>query len=179
MYRPVSAESVRAALDLQSKLAMEERPLVRANSMIEGFRASSTRPVVGETVYFEGYVKWHLWPCWWFGVEGERCLLLVDEVEVASTTTGKEGYFKFAHLFKTTGRYWVKAKYPGSLLVNPCESLPIEVTVLTEEQKREEELRFLLFVGGVGAVAVIGLVGVVLYAEEARRRELMLAALRR
>jgi hypothetical protein len=176
-FKSVPAESVRAAFDLQSRLAKEG--LQKANTTIEDFRASKTRPVVDEMVYFEGYVKWHLFPCFWYGVEGDRCILKVDEKEVTETITGKDGYFKIAYVFKAAGKYYVKARFPGSLTLNPSESLPIEITVLTEEEKKEEETRFWLLVGGIGAAVVIGVVGVAAYMEESRRRELMLAALAR
>jgi hypothetical protein len=96
---------------------------------------------------------------------------------VGSALSGGDGVFYFIWKPATVGSYLVKARYPGSWKFDPCESTPIRVNVVSEEEKRAEEQRFWLTVAGVGVAAVAVVGGVLWFVGESERRRMMLAAL--
>jgi hypothetical protein len=51
------------------------------------------------------------------------------------------------------GTHWVKVRFDGDLLHDPCESYDIQVTVITEDQKKEEEQSTLITFLVAGAIA--------------------------
>lgn len=142
------------------------------------FMVSPTRPVVGGEVTISGTLKWkQLW--YWVILGGEAVNFIVDgEVVATQTTKSGLGTFRFTWSPPRTGIYWVKVRYGGSLIYNPCESEDVRVEAITEEEKKEEDTRLLLMAGGaIGAVAIAG-IGLALYSEESKRREMMLLARR-
>jgi hypothetical protein len=145
---------------------------------IVDFSVSDTRPAVGWDVLVRGVLQTHT-PilCWWEGLGNERVDILVDDKVVGSALTGGDGVFNFVWKPTTVGSFLVKARYPGSWKFDPCESTPIRVTVISEEEKSAEEQRFWLTVAGVGVAAVAVVGGVLWFIGESERRRLMLAAL--
>lgn len=143
---------------------------------IADFRCSPTRVAVGETVTIAGTLQWHT-PvlCWWNALEGKTVEFLADTAKLGETTSGSGGGFRFLWTPRETGTYWIKAHFPGDIIYNRCESQTVRVEVISKEQKREEEMRFWALVG-VGVVAVVGVVGgVIYYLQEQRRMEMLLA----
>jgi len=145
---------------------------------IVDFSVSDTRPAVGSDVLIKGTLQTHT-PilCWWEGLGNERVDILVDDNVVGSALSGGDGVFYFIWKPATVGSYLVKARYPGSWKFDPCESTPIRVNVVSEEEKRAEEQRFWLTVAGVGVAAVAVVGGVLWFVGESERRRMMLAAL--
>lgn len=155
------------------------KPLGLVTTRIRDFKASNDRPIVGERVSFEGFLEWHDPICRWFGLDGLAVKLLLNGSEIASVNTTSGGFFRFYHSFESKGRYTVKARFEGTYMppwYNPVESTPIEITVLTKEEKEKEEEQKMMqniYLGlGIGAVAVIGVVGYLAYKAQVERKEL-------
>jgi hypothetical protein len=72
----------------------------------------------------------------------------------------------------------VKAVFEGDISFSGCESTPVEVTVLTQEEKAREEQQFWIMVGGIAVIALVG-IGVVAYMVEREREMQLLVAARR
>ena len=157
---------------------MGERSRLIVNTRIRDFKVSNARPVVGETVEFTGYLQWHLWPlCTFYGADSKLVSVVVDEKTVGSEMTTAEGFFRVYWKPESPGEYIAKAVFAGTIDMNPCTSPPIRITVLTPEQKAEEERRFWLTVAGIGGAVILGLVGFAMYLDYQRRREEMMALL--
>jgi hypothetical protein len=148
------------------------------NTRIRDFKVSNTRPVVGETVEFTGYLEWHLWPVSsWYGADSRVVKVLVDGTEVGSGMTTAQGFFRVYWRPTSPGSYIAKAKFEGTIDQNPCESPPIAITVLTEEQKKEEQQRLYITIAAIAGVCATGLIGFGLYMDYQRRREEMMTLL--
>jgi hypothetical protein len=150
-------------------------------TQIVNFRVSDARPAVGQTITFTGCLQWHVWPCVGGGIDGVLVNLLKDEVKVGDDYTEGGGWFEIQWSADRVGTYRFKAGFDGTWNWMPCSSQEITVTVLTPEQKAEEERRFwLMIAGAAGGVCVAALIGVGLYLEHERRmRMLAMVAARR
>lgn len=145
---------------------------------ITDFRVSPTKVAVGETVTIAGTLQWHLFPCFWFALEGRTVKILADTTKLGEAKSGGGGGFRFVWTPMYKGAYWIKARFPGDLLYNGCSSATIKVDVMSREEKEEEERRFWALVG-VGAVVTLAVVGGVVYTFEEERRFRMLMLRRR
>ena len=152
-------------------------PLGLFGTRIRDDEISEDRVVVGESVAIEGYLEWQFLQ-WWYGLDGQYIDILVNEQEVARVGVGGGGYFKGIHRFTSPGSFIIKARYRGDGTFSSAESSPFDVTVITKEQKEEEERNFYLLVGGVGAAGLVG-VGALAYWYERRQRMEMLMMARR
>jgi hypothetical protein len=171
---------VSVAVAVVAAQSIRSRELGIYATRIIDFSVSDSRPVVGKDVMIQGTLQTHT-PifCWWEGLGGEPVAILVDDREVGSALSGGDGVFHFVWRPTAVGSFLVRARYPGSWKYDPCESTPIRVEVITEEEKKEEELRFWLMVAGVGVAAVGVIGGVLWYMGESERRRMMMAALAR
>jgi len=156
---------------------MQAQELALLSTRIADYRVSPVRVVAGESVTISGTLQWHV-PliCWWNALEGKTVEIIADTIKLGEVSSGSGGGFRFTWTPKDVGVYWVKARFPGDLIVyNGCESQTVKVDVITPEQKQREEMQFWGLVG-VGALTVVGVVGAVIYYyEEERRMELLLA----
>jgi hypothetical protein len=145
-------------------------------SRITDYKVNPTRVAVGETVTIAGTLQWHT-PilCWWNPLEGRKIEVIADTAKLGETASGSGGGFRFTWSPTTVGTYWIKARFPGNLIYNACESQTVRVDVITTEKKREEEMWFWGLVG-TGVFGTLIIIGMVLYhVEEMRRMELLLA----
>jgi hypothetical protein len=151
--------------------------LALLGTRIADFKVTPTRVAVGETVTIAGTLQWHT-PilCWWNALGDKTIEIIADTTKLGEATSGSGGGFRFVWTPTSVGVYWVKAHFPGDLILyNGCESQTVRLDVITKEQKAEEERQFFALVG-IGAVTVVAIVGVAVYAyEEERRLSLMLA----
>jgi hypothetical protein len=109
-------------------------------------------------------------------LEGEPIEIIADTTKLGETSSGSGGGFRLTWIPKSAGAYWVKARYPGTLIMYAgCESQTVRIDVITPEQKQQEEMQFWVLVG-VGVTTVLAITGAVIYHfEEQRRMELILA----
>lgn len=150
------------------------RPAAVNETRIRDFNVSTYRPVVGETVEFTGYLEFKrplTW--WWEPVEGEPVHLVVDGQVVDTQPTGKGGWFKLRWAPTKTGKYLAWVRYDGSIWNNPCESAKVGIEVITEEQRRQEEMRLMGAIAVVGGVVVAAVAGIAAYLHYQRQREEM------
>lgn len=142
------------------------------------FKVSETRPVIGGSVEISGYLEGN--PIvGWYGLDGRAVRVVADRTTIISTTTSAEGYFKVLWRPSSTGKFIVKAVFDGDLLNDRCESVEVEVTVLTEEEKAKEEQAFWIMVGGLALVSIVGVAAVAYMISEERRMQMLLAARRK
>ena len=114
------------------------KPLL-VTTRIRDFKASNTRPVVGETIDFTGYLEWHLFPiCRWYGLDGKPVKIIVDGKEVASGTTSAGGFFRIYWTPKSPGEYIVRARYDGDPLYNACESPQIRIRGISQRELKAQ-----------------------------------------
>jgi hypothetical protein len=151
--------------------------LALLSTRITNFRVSPTKVAVGETVTIAGTLQWHT-PilCFWNALEGKGVEIIADTTKLGEVSSGSGGGFRFTWTPKSVGVYWVRAKFPGDLIIyNGCESQTLRVDVITKEQKQLEEMQFWALVG-VGAATVLAVTGAVIYHfERSREMELILA----
>ena len=148
--------------------------LALLNTRIQDFNVAPQRAVVDEGVSIAGKLQWK--SVWWTNLGKETVKLVVDGEVVETQVTGTDtGAFKFTWYPRAKGIYWVKVRYDGTLIYNPCESPEVKVEAITEEEAEEEEQRTLILAGvGIGSVVLV-IIGVALYMEERQRRTMMLA----
>ena len=115
--------------------------------------------------------------CTWYGADSRVVKVLVDGTEVGSGMTTAQGFFRVYWRPTSPGSYIAKAKFEGTVDQNPCESPPIAITVLTEEQKKEEQQRLWITIAAIAGVCATGLIGFGLYMDYQRRREEMMTLL--
>jgi hypothetical protein len=127
------------------------------------FGASPGRVVVGGTVTIGGKLEWHFWPfCNWISLDGKKVEIYLDGTKMGEATTEEGGVFRFYWTPQAVGTYYVKAHYPGEWpTYEPCDSSPVKVEVITEEQARQEQAT-------TWAIAIVGLliagvIGVAIY----------------
>jgi len=152
-------------------------PLGFYSTRIRDFKVSNTRPVVGETVEITGYLE-YLLVAWWYGCDGKTVKVMADGTQVASAVSTANGFFRAYWRPSSTGKFIVKAVFEGDISFSGCESTPVEVTVLTQEEKAREEQQFWIMVGGIAVIALVG-IGVVAYMVEREREMQLLVAARR
>lgn len=174
VLRPVSAEQVRKGLEFQ------ETQILIIGTKIFDWYCEPHRLAVGDVVTVSGTLAEHYLPICMFRGWGPNPLdLIVNERVVDTRECDSEGHFTFRWVPADVGIYKLKVRYPGDYAHNPCES-PVEtITVITEEEKRREEQMWWLMVGGAG-IAVVGVIGGVLwYVERSREREMMMMLAKR
>jgi len=136
---------------------------------IADFRVWPTRVVVGETVTIAGTLQWHLWPlCWWYALEDKPIEIIADTAKIGDVTSGSGGGFRFTWTPTSIGTYWVKARFPGDLIYNGCESQVVRVDVITKEQREAEQMQFWILVG-ICVAGALGVTGMILYYLGGRR----------
>lgn len=133
------------------------------NTRITGLRVDPSRVVVGGTVTITGIAE-HLlpWPWGWQPLPNVEVGFLLDNTKVDAKTTSADGGFRFERVFSSLGTYRVKVRFDGDWLHDPCESYEAQITVITEEQKKEEDWYALMTLCVWGAVAVSLVFGVAL-----------------
>lgn len=161
--------------------SFEEKELGLRPTRFDWIHIVPARPVVGDLVKITAKMAFHRVPplCWWVPFTGREVWLVIDDREITSVRTDSDGVASFTYAFPSAGTYAVKCVYKGEWDFSGSESTTVYVKVITEEQHKEEELRFWLMIagGGIGAVAIIG--GILYYIGETERRHLMMAALAR
>jgi hypothetical protein len=147
----------------------QQQELGVAGSRIIDFRVSPTRIAIGESVTISGILQGHT-PvlCFWNPIANASVDIYADTTKLGTVTTDSGGGFRFVWTPRAVGVYWVKAVYGGDWWYNGCESPTVKVEVITQEQKRQEELQFYLTLGIIVA-GVAGVVAAVLYHFEQER----------
>lgn len=148
---------------------MAQQELGVAGSRIINFRVSPTRIAIGESVTISGVLQGHT-PvlCFWNPIAGAAVDIYADTAKLGTVTTDNSGGFRFVWTPTNVGVYWVKAVYGGDWWYNGCESPTVKVEVITQEQKRQEELQFWTLVG-ICVAGAVGVVAAVLYHFEQER----------
>ena len=152
-----------------------QQQMLLIDTRIADYRVAPARVAVGESVTITGALQWHV-PviCWWNPLEGRPIEVIADTTKLGEVTSGSGGGFRFVWTPTSVGVYWVKSRFPGSILYNECDSATVKVDVITKKQKEEEEKHFWTLVG-VGAVITLTVAGAVVYTfEEERKFRLLL-----
>jgi len=140
------------------------------------FGVTPSRLPVGGTVTITGKLEWHTPICTWISLDGKTVEIYVDGGKVGEAMTEEGGVFRFYWTPQAVGTYYVKARYPGDWMYNACETSPVKVEVITQEQAKEEQaMNWVIIIAGI---MIAGIIGFAVYEHLETQKLITLAAAR-
>jgi hypothetical protein len=144
-------------------------------SRIVNFKVKPKTVAVGEEVRITGNLQGLTPIIGWGPMKNNKVQLVIDGQVAQTTTTGDAGDFYFHWYPKDVGTYWLRAQFPGTVLVGPSQTPEVAVEVLTEEEKKRKQQQFWIVVGLATALG-LGALGIVAYQIEQQRLMMMMLA---
>jgi len=151
-------------------------PLGIGKSRIVNFKVRPKTVTPGEEVRISGNLQGYTPIIGWGPMKNNKIQLVINGQVVEETTTGDAGDFYFHWYPREVNTYWIKAQFPGTVLVGPSQTLEVAVKAITEEERRKREQQFWIMVGILGLVGVGAVVGVADYLRRQRMMAMLLAA---
>lgn len=124
---------------------------------IAGLNFSDKKPVKDEEVIIAGYLQsYNQKEKKWDPVEKKNVEIYIDEERAGDSKTDHNGYFSFAHTFKSLGDHSVEVKFDGSRKLAQTGASS-SLSVITEKQKRNVERIVKIVLAALGLIIVIAI----------------------
>jgi len=158
-----------------SRKTYEAEALGIGKSRIVNFSVKPKTLVIGGEVRISGNLQGYTPIIGWGPMRNNKIQLVIDGQVVQETTTGDAGDFYFHWYPREVNTYWIRAQFPGTVLVGPSQSPEVAVKVMTEEDYKKQQQRFWIMVGVAAAVGIGAVAAIAYYIEQQRMMMMLLA----